>query len=111
MGGVHQERLARNEAFFRELNERIHGVAIEHGHDGHPYEFLCECADTHCLDRVALTLDEYETIRADGRRFVLAQGHELPEIEVVVLSEAAHVVVEKVGEAGKVAERLDPRAA
>lgn len=107
------ERLARNEDFFRSVNERIREVAGSHGPDDHVYEFICECADSTCTDRVELTSREYERVRTDGRRFVIAPGHELSRIETVVDEggDGDHVVVEKVGEAGEIAEALDPRAA
>lgn len=108
---LRDERLARNEAFFREVNERIRGVADRHGSDEHVYEFVCECADPACLERVRLSLAEYEEVRADAKRFVLAKGHDEVAVEVVVASASDHVVVEKVGVAGRVARALDPRAA
>jgi hypothetical protein len=106
----HEERLARNEALFREVNERINDVADALGRDK-SYEFLCECSDTGCAERITLTHDEYEQIRADGRRFVLAPGHARTNVEREVERADEHVVVEKTGEAGEVAARLDPRAA
>ena len=106
-----QERVARNEVLFREINERIAAAAADHGADGHVYEFLCECADEKCLERVALTVAEYERIRGDAKRFVVVQRHVVPEAERVVLHEAGHDVVEKHGTAGEIAESLDPRAA
>jgi hypothetical protein len=105
------ERLARNEDFFRSVNERIREVAGKHGPDDHVYEFICECADSTCTTRVELTSREYERVRTDGRRFVIAPGHELSRIETVVDEGGDHVVVEKIGEAGEIAEALDPRAA
>ena len=45
MGGVPEERLARNEAFFRDVNERIREAADRQGSDGHVFEFICECGD------------------------------------------------------------------
>jgi hypothetical protein len=106
-----EERLAQNEAFFRSVNERIRETADLHGADRHNYEFLCECSDPACLERVTLSVDEYEAVRADARQFVLADGHTKETIEKVVKAESDHVVVEKVGVAGKVAEALDPRTA
>lgn len=107
-----EERLARNEAFFRQVNERINDVAggIEAAVDA-PYEFLCECSDPSCTARITLTTAEYEQIRQSPRRFVLAPGHVSPEIEHVVEREGDHVVVEKVGLAGLIAAELDPRTA
>jgi hypothetical protein len=106
-----QERLARNEALFREVNERIR-EAGERFRDppAQEYEFFCECPDTSCVERVALTLAEYEAIRQDPRRFLVAPGHEVPEIEHVVAQEEPATIVEKDGPAGAMAELLDPRA-
>ena len=106
-----EERLARNEDFFRSVNERIRDIADRHGSDLHDYEFLCECSDPACLERVTLSLDEYEAVRADATRFVLAEGHTDATIERVVETAPDHVVVEKVGVAAEVVQELDPRAA
>lgn len=111
MDATTAKRLARNEAFFREVNERIRETAERFGADDHTYEFICECADPNCTDRVSLSPSAYEEIRADSRRFVLAEGHENTRIEQLVAAEDDHVIVEKVGVAGEVAAALDPRAA
>lgn len=108
---VHEERLAQNEDFFRGVNERIREIADRHGSDPHEYAFLCECSDPACVERVTLSLDAYEAVRAEPTRFVLAEGHSDATIEKVVETASDHVVVEKVGLAGMVAEALDPRAA
>ena len=100
------ERLARNESFFRQVNERIREIA---GNEHVEQEFLCECSDPGCTERITLTLQEYEQIRARSTRFVLVSGHTAPEIEHVVESEGEHVVIEKVGLAGNIAAELDPR--
>ena len=103
-----QERLARNEAFFRQVNERINDVSVS-GEDG--YQFVCECADPGCTERITLMTADYEWVRAKPTRFVLAPGHVAPEIEHVVEREGDHVVVEKRGIAGRIATKLNPRAA
>jgi hypothetical protein len=105
-----EDRLARNEVFFRGINERILGAADQHGSDGHVYEFICECSDPSCVERVPLTIAEYERVRAEGTRFVLAPGHDTASIETVVAANSNRVVVEKLGAAGAIAEALDPRA-
>lgn len=105
-----EERLARNEVFFRSLNERIHDAVDAHSADGHVYEFVCECSDRTCLERVRLTVAEYEAVRADPTTFVLAPGHERTAIEVVIQPGFDHVIVEKFGAAGAVAAAADPRA-
>ena len=104
------ERLAKNESFFRQVNERIKDVADGfQGSDS--YEFLCECSNASCTARIELTRDEYEWVRAKPSRFVLARGHRAPQIEQVVEREDKHEIVEKHGLAGRIATSLDPRGA
>lgn len=110
LGRFQEERLARNEAFFREVNERIREAGDRFdGSAEAEYEFLCECPESDCVDRIKLTLAAYEAVRADARRFVVAPGHDVPEIEHLVAEDELVAVVEKDGAAGEVAERLDPR--
>ena len=76
-----QERLAKNEALFREVNERVKDVAA--AAEGDLIDFICECGDDDCTQVVALTQTEYEKVRADPRQFVVIPGHELPDVEDV----------------------------
>lgn len=78
------ERLARNEAFFREVNERIEAAAGELGREQDTYECLCECADPACAERITISFAEYEEIRSSPIRFVIAPGHDVRQIEQVV---------------------------
>jgi hypothetical protein len=103
------ERLAKNQSFFRQVNERIKDVA--NGVDDETFEFLCECSDPRCTARISLKLADYEWVRANPARFVLAPGHDAPQVEHVVERNDVHVVVEKHGVAGHVAAKLDPRTA
>jgi hypothetical protein len=108
VGDLREERLAQNEVFFRSVNEGIEQQATRFGGDDN-YEFICECASRVCLDRVSLTLLEYEHIREAGTRFVVIPGHENLELEVVVEKASSYHVVEKDGAAGLVADLSDPR--
>lgn len=103
----HAQRLARNEAFFRALNDNIRQAAGVTASAHHRYEFLCECADISCTNRIRLTLAAYEEVRSDARRFVLAPGHAMAEIEQVVEREPSHQVVEKLGIGARLAQALD----
>jgi len=103
----HASRLARNESFFRQVNERIREIAGRH--DYAEQEFLCECSDPACTERIPLTVLEYEQIRSRPARFVLVPGHAAPELEEVVTREEDHIVVDKVGLAGNIAAELAPR--
>jgi hypothetical protein len=106
-----QERLARNEAFFREVNERIleAGNGFVTAQEETEWEFICECPDPTCTERVVTTVEGYEAVRASPKRFLVAPGHQAPEIEHVVAVDEDMAVVEKKGAAGEIAENLDPR--
>jgi hypothetical protein len=100
-------RMARNDAVFRDANERIRAAAEEHDLGRGPIPFICECADPGCRAIVMLTLAEYRRVRENPRYFVNVRGHEADEGNVEVVENGdGFVVVEKLGEAGEVAERL-----
>lgn len=103
-----EDRIAENEAVFREVNERIEAGQWPTGR-GDPVAFRCECGSLRCGMMVQLTLDDYERVRVRSTQFMLVPGHEIPEIEKIVERAATYVVVEKLGEAADVAEETDPR--
>lgn len=107
MDDAQKARLAKNEDFFREVNERINAKAESHGADAHEYEFFCECSDGACVERVTLSLAEYEHIRAEPTRFVVKNNHVVREIEHIVETVPDHAVIEKHGEAGRIAVELE----
>jgi hypothetical protein len=108
--GAREERVARNEALFREVNERIKhvnvGLAVAEATD-----FLCECGDESCTRPIGLTLAEYEAVRAEPTQFAVVTGHVVPDVERVLLSNERYSVVEKVDpDAVRIAEAEDPRS-
>jgi hypothetical protein len=103
-----EERAARNEALFREFNERVEDLADTVQADR--IRFVCECGNLDCLERVELTRTAYEKVRSDPKRFVVAPGHEDLHIARVVAREEGYAVVEKVDEAAEVAVENDPRS-
>ena len=105
-----QERLARNEALFREVNERVRAIAAVHGDDEHVYEFFCECSNADCTFHLRATVTQYEAVRAHGDRFLISPEHSLPEIETVVERNDDWWVVQKIGEPAELVEELDPRS-
>lgn|ERR671922_2697232 len=111
MAAAEPIRVARTESLFRDVNERIAEAAKKLGSDY--AEFVCECADAECSDRFSAQLEEYDEVRADGRRFLVAQGHEEPEFERVVDRRTGHGIVRKDKDARVAAEvsRLNPRPA
>lgn len=109
MEGKKQRRAAANEATIRDVNEGIERGQWP-GEEDTPVGFRCECARLGCNQLVELSVREYEEIRSNPRRFVLAPGHEFPDVETVVETGAGYIIVEKRELAGEVAERHDPRA-
>ena len=101
-------RLGLNEALFRSINERIEAGTWP-AEQSETAAFRCECAALGCNLLLEMTLAEYEAVRLNPRRFIVAPGHELPEVEVVVRRTENYFVVEKVGDAGEVADDTDPR--
>lgn len=108
------ERLAGNEALFREVNERVAEVAthfVEVETHTEPVDFTCECGRAECAEPITLTMAEYEAIRAKSTHFAVVPEHEQPEIEVVIERHPTYFVVEKRQEdAQEVARETDPRA-
>jgi hypothetical protein len=101
------ERLARNEALFRDLNEQVEFVAGPLD-DGSTFEFFCECADVDCTLRLPMTLAVYEDVRADPTLFVVAPHHERLDVEEVVRRTDAFQIVRKKGDAARFAAATDP---
>jgi hypothetical protein len=102
--------VARNEALFREVNERIRqvNVSVDPASEA---DFLCECGDPECTKPVSLTPPEYEDVRRQSTRFVVLPGHSDPTVEVVVARTDRFAVVEKVEpQAARVAVEEDPRS-
>jgi len=103
------ERVARNDAIFRQANEGI--AAAGSRLDVAVVPFICECADADCTTLIPLRLDEYEAIRSDSTHFLNAYGHDAsagPHARVVEEHDG-YVVVEKVGRAGEIVKDLDRR--
>src|SRR5262245_2685662 len=106
---VPRSDIARNEAFFRAVNEGI--AEASQGFESDDAEFLCECGDPHCTHRIEVPLDEYENVRAHPTRFLVRHGHAEPEIEEVVRDRRRYSIVEKVDRtAAAIVRRLNPRS-
>lgn len=100
---------ARNEAFFREVNEQIEGASQTIPATELTMEFLCECDDLACQAKLQVTRAEYEAVRAEPTHFIVDPGHPDPSVEHVVLTNERFLVVEKEGAPAKAAEESDPR--
>jgi hypothetical protein len=104
-----KERLGANEAVFREINEGIERGQWP-GEEDSLVSFRCECAQLGCNDLIQLSVNEYEGVRANPRRFIVVPGHERLEAEAVVERRPGYLIVEKLDQAGTTAEATDPRS-
>jgi hypothetical protein len=98
-----EERLAYNEDWCRDLNER----KAEWMKNGQPAAgFRCECWRVDCGARMPLSGREWQEVRSRANRFAVAPGHTAGDAEEVVKEYQHFWIVEKYGEAGEVAEKL-----
>jgi hypothetical protein len=80
MGGrvARVERQARNQALFRQVNERIAEVSARfEPTDAGLQQFVCECSQLGCTGMIEVPLD-------DATLFLVLRGHEDPGHELVV---------------------------
>ena len=104
-----QERVARNESTTRQINEDIE-LAHQHASPSDHLRVLCECGREDCDRVLAVTLSEYESVRADPRRFAVAHGHVVADLErVVAVTDRYAVVAKREGTPEAVAIEEDPR--
>jgi hypothetical protein len=105
------ERIVRNEALFRSVNERVKAINEAFSVVLEQTDFVCECGIRDCTQTIRLTLAEYEQVRADSSHFAIAPGHEVPDVEDVIRRNERYAVVRKrAGLPRELAEDLDQRS-
>jgi hypothetical protein len=97
---VREDRIVRNEALFRELNERVREIeeALTARGVAEPStygEYFCECGRDDCTEKVRLTHEEYERVRSHPLHFAIVPGHEILSVERVVDTTDRFATVEK----------------
>jgi hypothetical protein len=103
---VSLERLARNQALFREVNERL--LELADGFQDGSMEFVCECSNEDCTLTLTMDHEDYESVRAHSTFFVIATGHEVLEVEKIIDNRDGWTIVQKVTESDYAVE-TDPR--
>ena len=105
-----QARAAVNHGLFREVNERVRelnegfSLVLPLG------EWICECANDACVERIEFSANEYEVVRRDSARFFVAPTieHVWPEVEEVIERNDHYWIVAKNGHSATAAGLLDP---
>jgi hypothetical protein len=107
--GFREERIAKNEAVVRQINEEIEQARGSRHHSSFTH-IVCECGYDRCDEIIALTKEEYEGIRNDPRQFCVVQEHVIHDVESIVEENDRFVIVAKrEGTPAEVAIRTDPR--
>lgn len=103
-------RMGKNEALFRQVNERIEQLNESFATVTDTFEVVCECGDSGCVTQISIATDAYEQARTDATLFIVAPGHENSEIEDIVDTQSAyHLVRKHAGLPTRIAEETDPR--
>ena len=94
------QRIAENEVVLREVNGRIAEKIFDLEQRGlssdyETSEYLCACGRPDCEESLQLTLAEFEAAHERDDQFVVAVGHDFPEIEEVVAVHDGYAVVRK----------------
>ena len=104
------ERVGRNQALFRQVNDKIRELNEDFGAVGARMSLVCECGDRSCGDQIELTPDEYLELRRDPTIFGVRPGHQIPEGEDVVDRRESYWLVRKHPDGpARLAEALDGR--
>ena len=104
------KKVARNQAMYRQVNERIEELNEAFDEMSGEFVVVCECADPMCAEQIALSRDAYERTRANSAQFILRPGHQAADIEDLVATEGHYVIVEKhEGEPARLARKTDAR--
>jgi len=102
-------RVGENEALFRSVNEEVRGLN-EAFLVRDTLRIVCECGEQSCVEQIEIEPTAYEALRADSRLFAVKPGHELPDVETVVVRHDGYSVVRKDrGEPEEIARETDPR--
>lgn len=111
MSDERARRVGLNEAIFRQVNEQIRGLNQGFGTQEDAMTVICECGDADCTERLEVAVSDYERIRDDSRLYVIARGHEVPDVERVVEAAKGYDVVQKrEGDPAELARETDPRS-
>ena len=108
--GDWRSREVEREIHRRERNEWIEGATDSFSEPAPLAVYVCECGDSDCRESVRLTRPEYESVRSDAKRFVIALNHEDPEIERLISENERFGVVLKLTRAGRMSQEANPRS-
>jgi hypothetical protein len=105
------QRVGRNEALYREVNEEMHGLNERFSARAAELSILCECGSLDCKAKLDVPVGQYEAVRSDPTRFMVCPDHVAPDVEDLVERHDEYWVVAKhEGEPAELARRTDTRS-
>jgi hypothetical protein len=91
---VRDERAGSNQRRFGDAIDRDTTVGVV---AAPAIEFVCECVDLDCCERISMTGEEYTRVRIRATRYVVAVGHAGPRrLERLVQGCERYEVVETI---------------
>ena len=88
-------RAAQNHELFREIGDDVRVLSEKVDGELAIDEFVCECIDIGCSDRIALTIAEYEFVRELPAHYAVRPGHVHADYDDIVFEHELFTVVEK----------------
>jgi anti-sigma B factor antagonist len=91
-----KRRIVENEQAFRDSNNRkLQRASVDETDDLEPIQFVCECGDKDCDQRLVITAAGFTTAHSAPNRFIVKPGHVYPDVEHVVTENETFALVEK----------------
>src|SRR5436305_1390139 len=90
IGVPREERIVRTENLYRRLNEAIATLL-----DGGAPTFLCECGNPLCNEPIDLDADDLRLLHSRDGFYAIMRGHEIPDLETVVMENGGYAIVHK----------------
>jgi hypothetical protein len=95
---------------YRSVNLEVARVSEEIGGGvNNRLQILCECGEDGCDTTLDVSHAEYDEAHQQRDRFMVAPGHEDEQIEHVVKRTPEYLIVDKFGDAERVAEAEERR--
>jgi hypothetical protein len=82
------------QALCRQVNERVLEVNRVLGPTARLADFVCECRDPECVERLTLSVAQYGAIRLHPKRHIVRPGHYAPTCERTIQVHKGYAVIE-----------------
>ena len=92
----------RNQLLSRAINEAVKELYDMFEGITRSEDWMCECGNADCVERVHISSNEYEAVRANGAQFLVAptDEHVWAEVEWITERNEGYWIVEKIRAAG-----------